>query len=709
MAFLSALMSAFLTYQIYRLDVKRKFRSFLPVMLATGVWAFFSGLWLLLPDTIAILASKLSYAGVIALPVFLFLFALDYSGSPWHAWFSSKKWVLWVIPALSVLALATNPLHGLFWNEILPVQVLEDDVVYKGFPGTWFVVHSIYSYGLVIVAAVILLQAFRSKRTPFNQSMFLAGILPPMTTSILYVFNVTGLDYTPLLLTLAVVFFAFAISQEFYFDNIAKIRALQNRTTDLNRLYHMVVRVSERLIQSEPEQIDTVIDEVLGLLGKETKVDRTYIFLYDEGSDTVSNTHEWCRKDIPSEKENLQNIPFSKAVPRWRKVLMNKGHIYIPVVKDLPENDMYRDEKAILEPQGIQSAIVVPLFSGGSFSGFAGFDSVRRTRKWDHQSIALLTLAASIIAGSLDRVSYENELISARDKAEKANRVKMEFLANMSHELRTPLNAIMGFTSIVAHELPPGENRQYLEVALKSSQVLLQLINDLLDFSKAEAGMLTIRPVETDLSTLLEFVKNTFLPVVEEKNIDMQVVVHPETPKTFIIDEARMRQVLFNLVGNAVKFTDEGHVKIIAEAEPVRPENPVHAMQAEKTPAGSPEMPGHNPGGSETPGTNTPRGNTTPGDGNAEENTAAQYTPHRLTITVEDTGIGIRQEDQESIFQEFTQVSYGNTRKYDGTGLGLNIARRLVSLMGGEISVDSEIGKGSRFTVTLHNLPGKTG
>jgi len=683
LAFLSALMSALLAFQIYKLDVGKKFRSFLPVMFSTGVWALFTGLWILLPFELSVIAVKLSFVGIITLPVFLFLFALKYSESRLLPWIQKRYYVLWAIPVASMVIMFTNRLHGWFWSDIFPDMIHMDYVVYNYVPATWFWVHSVYSYGLVIAAALIFIVTLRRQRAYMHLYALLVGIFLPTAGSILFVSGVTMLDYSPLLLSLTIILFAMAISQRFYLDNISKIRSLQEKTSELNRLYHNVVRVSERLIQAEPEKIDEAIDGVLRTLGLATNVDRSYVFLYDPLTGEVSNSHEWCREGIPSEKENLQQIPLSEAVPRWRDVLMNNEHIYIPKIKDLPEDEIYVDERAILEPQGIQSVIVVPMHSGKQFAGFVGFDSVRHAREWDDESIALLKLAASIIAGSIDRVGYERELIHAREKAEESNRVKTEFLANMSHELRTPLNAILGFTNLVADEMPHGENREHLEIAIKSSNALLRLINDLLDFSKAEAGMLTIESKPAGLLEILDFVKKTFQPGAMEKNLDFQLRVCPLANKTFLLDETRLRQVLFNLVGNAVKFTHVGYVRVIASVRPQ--DNPSADEAAQASTGAEQDLAGDDPV-AEMP---------------------AGYMPYTVILTVEDSGIGIREEDQEAVFEEFKQLSAGDSRQYEGTGLGLGIARRLVSLMGGEIKLTSKVGEGSRFSVVIPDVPGK--
>ena len=655
LSFLSAFLSLMMVFQIRYVDMKRKFARFIPVVISVAVWAFFSGMWLLVPLGYSMLMSKLSFLGIITLPVFLFCFALDYARSP--LLFNKRlPYILWIIPGLSILMMFTNALHGLFWSDITSGMVFQDVEVMHFTPGSWYWVHSIYSYGLVAAALVLFLYNMRYKR--FRKSHFgvVLGIIVPLITSLLFIFNLTPIDYSPLVLSFALLAFGWFITLGFYVRNISELEELQKETGRLNELYSLVVKLSEKLILTEPGQMDEVISQVLKQLGESSGVDRAYIFGYDKKKHEVSNTHEWCAEGISAEKENLQGIPFD-VVPRWRDTLTINESIYIPLVADLPDTSLYEGEKQILMAQGIKSLVVVPMFNGQDFAGFVGFDSVREQKKWDKQIIALLKLTASIMAGGLARMHYERVLISALDKAESANRTKTEFLANMSHELRTPMNAIIGFTQLVEDQTSDPTLKKHLKTALKSSQSLLRLLNDLLDFSRAEAGMMHIQPDETRLKSLLEFVQDTFMPKLREKGLTLELNITPRAEKVFMLDEGRLRQVLFNVVGNAVKFTHKGHVEIIADAIP----EPL-----------------------------SPKGKT-----------AENKTLHTVIIDVKDTGIGIAREHHQKVFESFNQLSAGNNREYEGTGLGLNISSRLVKLMGGEIRLDSLPGRGSTFTIVL--------
>lgn len=651
LSLLSALLSFLLAAQLYKLDKNKQFFWFLPVMASTGVWSFFGVLWLLLPESLEIILVNFSYIGIITLPVFLLYFAIDYTQG--IADLPNRKWLklLWVIPIVSILLMFTNDLHGWFWSSITEDKLFNQTVIKDFNPGFWFWIHAAYSYSLVMASVVLLLLNFRKQKVFANQYALLAGILLPFTTSVLYVFEITVMDFSPLVLSFTIMAAAWAISGRFYMRNVQEVEVLQKKTSALNKLYSLVVKISEKLAQADPEQMDASVTEALGDLGKFSDVDRVYLFKYDDVADTVSNSHEWCRDGITPEMENLQNVPFKDSVPRWSKHFLDNKYIYIPLIADLPDDPLYAEEKTILEPQGIKSLIAVPMHYGKRFFGFAGFDSVLHQRTWDDESIALLRLVANIMAGNLVRAAFEKELQTALSKAEAANRAKTEFLANLSHELRTPLTAVIGLTSLVADNITDHEQKEDLGMVMDSGNALLKLINDLLDFSRAEAGLLELQPEPVELLKELHFLKKLFTPQYREKKLCLQVSVPENVRLPFMLDKRRLRQILFNIIGNAIKFTKKGHVTLSAETIP------------EKT------------------------------------------KHHTLLIHIEDTGIGIPAEDQGKIFHLFTQLSTGNAREYEGTGLGLNVSLRLVKLMGGDILVESEPEKGSRFTVKLTGIP----
>ncbi|WP_425089110.1 ATP-binding protein [Stappia sp.] len=262
-------------------------------------------------------------------------------------------------------------------------------------------------------------------------------------------------------------------------------------------------------------------------------------------------------------------------------------------------------------------------------------------------------LIQTILRDVTDRRQIEDALVAARNQAETASASKSRFLATVSHEIRTPLNGILGMAGLLRDTRLTAEQRSYVEAVRSSGEILLLLISEVLDMSKIEAGRLDLAPAPTDIALLAESVVELLSPRAQTKGLEIACFVAPELPDRLVVDAVRLRQILFNLAGNGLKFTEEGGVEIALESEP------------------------------------DPSGDGAP----------------RLAISVRDTGIGFAAGEAERLFEEFEQIDHGPARRFDGAGLGLSISRRLARLMGGEITATAAEGSGACFRVTLPLVP----
>jgi signal transduction histidine kinase/CheY-like chemotaxis protein len=302
-----------------------------------------------------------------------------------------------------------------------------------------------------------------------------------------------------------------------------------------------------------------------------------------------------------------------------------------------------------LAPQGIVSIFVAPVFLNDYFWGFIGFDDCHKEKVFSENEELILRSAGLLIANSMLRnemtanlQSSSVQLEKALKEAQAANEAKSIFLSNMSHEIRTPMNAITGMGELLLHEQLNERQLGYVDDIVVSANALLGIINDILDFSKIESGKLELNPVDYDFMAFIDHIKSMFDYVAEKKGLEFILECGENLPLFFFGDDLRLRQTLTNILGNAIKFTEKGHVCLkVTESE------------------------------------------------------------NSLIFVIRDTGIGIRKEDLPKLFNAFEQVDKSKNRNVVGTGLGLAISKSFVEMMGGSIKLESEYGQGTVFTITI--------
>lgn len=419
--------------------------------------------------------------------------------------------------------------------------------------------------------------------------------------------------------------------------NMTHEKEAESRIQYESGLRKLILEISARFINIPLPEVNELVNEALRKMGTFVEADRAYIFTLNTETTICSNTYEWCAEGISPEINNLQTI----SLPReWIDTFCTYQPVCIFDVPDLKEGYT----KEILASQGIKSLLALPMLEERRCIGFVGFDSVKKFHNYSDTEQQLLQVFADVLINIKLRQQAEEELIAAKEAAEAGNRIKTAFLQNISHELRTPLNGILGFGELIAvEELDPSEKRHYLTHLQQNSNRLIQTISNYLDMAQLTSSNYSIENVTFSLSSLLKEVIQGIRPESLGKHIKI-LSDFPDDAEDFFIfsDRDAIRKVVLHLTDNAVKFTKEGSITL-----------------------------GFKQDGSE------------------------------IELFVRDTGRGIEPHALTTIFHPFHQGDTAHTRGYEGSGLGLAIVKALVEKLGGDIRVESEVGKGSLFRISF--------
>ncbi|MCL1819133.1 MAG: ATP-binding protein [Oscillospiraceae bacterium] len=442
-----------------------------------------------------------------------------------------------------------------------------------------------------------------------------------------------------------------------YLRDLREQQKMSSAIERRDKLMNMSNQVAGVLLQSETENFDSDLVHCMEIFGKTVNADRATVWTNSvrDGRLYCTQIYEWA-EGVESQinKDLTKEVSYDDVIPGWEETLKN-GHCINKFVRD-----MSAAEQRQLSVQGIQSLCVIPLFLRGHFWGYMGLDHCHgEGRIFDETELDILRSCALMIANTLLRhemiqemlrsMEREKDLEIQRQAAQAASDAKTQFLANMSHEIRTPMNAIIGMSDLLLSEDLNIRQHRYAEDIRISGLALIDIINSILDLSKIQTAKLSLLPVHYNIKMLIDHIGSMIIFLIKDKDkkLFFDVDIQSELPECLYGDDVRLRQILLNLLNNAVKYTKKGGIALTIGVD----------------------------------GSN-------------------------MMITVSDTGMGIPEEDLPILFNAFEQADVNNNRYQEGTGLGLAITKSLVDLMGGSISVESVYGEGSTFTITLPFVPG---
>ncbi|HEY9649738.1 MAG TPA: PAS domain S-box protein [Coleofasciculaceae cyanobacterium] len=448
---------------------------------------------------------------------------------------------------------------------------------------------------------------------------------------------------------------------------IARVIQRMRQTLDINAIFSATTEELRQFLKCDRVAIYRFNEDWSGEFVSESVADGWRSFLFQQQhnpqfSERAIDENQCTVKTLGSELSTIEDTYLQET--RGGTYSRGTNYLCVPDIYQAGFKECYIN---LLEKFQARAYITVPIFCGNQLWGLLANYQNSGSRQWETAEINIVIQIGNQLGVALQQAELLEEtkrqaaqLKQAKEAAEVANRAKSEFLANMSHELRTPLNAILGFTQVMNRDVSLSiEQQEHLNIIMRSGEHLLDLINDILEMSKIEAGRITLNENNFDLYRLLNSLEEMFQLKASSKSLQLSFERSLDVPQYLRTDEGKLRQVLINLLGNAIKFTEKGRVTLrVSVAKP-------------------------------------------------QESAATNKRPRTIQFEVSDTGPGIEPQEIDLIFDAFTQTATGR-KLQGGTGLGLPISRKFVRLMGGEITVSSTLGQGTTFTFQIQAQLGQS-